>query len=66
MRVEEREYIEPEEVSEEIINALKIVREYCSSHEEFEDCRRCVIGDGFHNCGCSSPFLWKIRNKSAV
>ena len=56
-----REYIEPEKVSEEVINAINIVKEYCKSHEEFEDCRHCVLGDGIHNCGCSSPWLWNIR-----
>ena len=61
LRVEEREYIEPENVSEEVINAINIVKEYCKSHEEFEDCRHCVLGDGIHNCGCSSPWLWNIR-----
>ena len=63
MRVEEREYIEPESINEEIINAINIVKEYCSTHEEYEDCRRCVLGDGIHNCGCSSPYLWNIRKK---
>ena len=29
LRVEEREYIEPEKVSEEVINAINIVKEYC-------------------------------------
>ena len=61
LRVEEREYIEPEKVSEEVINAINIVKEYCKSHEDFEDCRHCVLGDGIHNCGCSSPWLWDIR-----
>ena len=61
LRVEEREYIEPEKVSEEVINAINIVKEYCKSHEDFEDCRHCVLGDGIHNCGCSSPWLWNIR-----
>lgn len=61
MRVEEREYIEPEKVGEEIIKALNTVKEYCKTHAEFEDCRHCVIGDGIHNCGCSSPWLWEIR-----
>lgn len=61
LRVEEREYIEPEKVSEEVINAINIVKEYCISHEEFEDCRHCVLGDGINNCGCSSPWLWDIR-----
>ena len=63
MRIEEREYIEPEEVSEEIIKALNTVKEYCKTHAEFEDCRHCVIGDGIHNCGCSSPWLWEIRQR---
>ena len=57
----EREYIKPEKVSEEVINAINIVKEYCKSHEDFEDCRHCVLGDGIHNCGCSSPWLWNIR-----
>ena len=61
LRVEEREYIEPEKVSEEVINAINIVKEYCKSHEDFEDCRHCVLGDGIHNFGCSSPWLWDIR-----
>ena len=61
LRVEEREYIEPEKVREEVINAINIVKEYCKSHKEFEDCRHCVLGDGIHNCGCSSPWLWDIR-----
>ena len=63
LRVEEREYIKPEKVSEEVINAINIVKEYCKSHEEFEDCRHCVLGDGIHNCGCSSPWLWNIRKQ---
>lgn len=45
MRIEEREYIEPESINEEIINAINTVKEYCSTHEEYEDCRRCVLGD---------------------
>ena len=61
LRVEEREYIEPEKVSEEVINAINIVKGYCKSHEEFKDCRYCVLGDGIHNCSCSSPWLWDIR-----
>lgn len=63
MRVEEREYIEPESINEEIINAINTVKEYCRTHEEYEDCRRCVLGDGIYNCGCSSPYLWDIRKK---
>ena len=63
MRIEEREYVEPEKVNEEIIDAINIVKEYCKSHEEFEDCRHCVIGDGIHNCGCSSPWTWNIRHQ---
>ena len=63
MRIEEREYIEPESINEEIINAINIVKEYCRTHEEYEDCRRFVLGDGIHNCGCSSPYLWSIRKK---
>ena len=47
MRIEEREYIEPESINEEIINAINIVKEYCRTHEEYEDCRRCVLGDVF-------------------
>ena len=62
MRIEEREYIEPEPINAEIINAINIVKEYCKAHEEYEDCRRCVLGDGI-NCGCSSPYLWDIRKK---
>ena len=31
MRIEEREYIEPESINEEIINAINIVKEYCRS-----------------------------------
>ena len=31
MRIEEREYIEPESINEEIINAINIVAEYCRS-----------------------------------
>ena len=50
-----------QKVSEEVINAINIVKEYCKSHEEFEDCRHCVLGDGVHNCGCSSPWVWDIR-----
>ena len=41
MRIEEREYIEPESINEEIINAINTVKEYCRTHEEYEDCRRC-------------------------
>nr|DAQ21720.1 MAG TPA: hypothetical protein [Caudoviricetes sp.] len=63
MRIEEGEYIEPESINEDIINAINTVKEYCSAHEEYEDCRRCVLGDGIHNCGCSSPYLWSIRKK---
>lgn len=63
MRVEEREYIEPESINKEIINAINTVKEYCRIHEKYEDCRRCVLGDGIHNCGCSSPYLWSIRKK---
>ena len=63
MRIEEREYIESESINEEIINAISTVKEYCRTHEEYEDCRRCVLGDGIHNCGCSSPYLWDIRKK---
>lgn len=62
MEIEEREYIEPESINEEIINAIKTVKEYCRTHEEYEDCRRCVLGDGI-NCGCSNPYLWDIRKK---
>ena len=61
LRVKEIKYIEPEKVSEEVINAINIVKEYCESHEEFKDCRHCVLGDGIHNCSCSSPWLWDIR-----
>ena len=63
MRIEEGEYIEPESINEDIINAINTVKEYRSEHEEYEDCRRCVHGDGIHNCGCSSPYLWSIRKK---
>lgn len=31
MRIEEREYIEPESINEEIINAINTVAEYCRS-----------------------------------
>ena len=54
--------IEPESINEEIINAINTVKEYCRAHEEYEDCRRCVLGDGI-NCGCSNPYLWDIRKK---
>lgn len=37
MRIEEREYIEPESINEEIINAINTVKEYCSTHGEYED-----------------------------
>ena len=57
------EYIKAEEADEEIIKAINIVRDYCRTHEEFEDCRKCVLGDGIHNCGCSSPFMSKIRKR---
>lgn len=57
------EYIKAEEVDEEIIKAINTVRDYCRTHEEFEDCRECVLGDGIHDCGCSSPFMWKIRKR---
>lgn len=43
MRIEEGEYIEPESINEDIINAINTVKEYCSAHEEYEDCRRCVL-----------------------
>lgn len=45
MRIEEGEYIEPESINEDIINAINTVKEYCSAHEEYEDCRRCVLGE---------------------
>lgn len=61
MEIEEREYIEPESINEEIINAINTVKEYCRAHKEYEDCRRCVLGDGI-NCGCSHPYLWDICN----
>lgn len=61
MRIEEREYIEPEQISDELVDAMNKVIEYCRQHQEFEDCRYCALGDGIHNCGCSSPWLWKIR-----
>lgn len=57
-----REHIKPEKVSEDLIAAINKVIDYCREHEEFEDCRYCVLGDGIHNCGCSSPWLWKIRS----
>ena len=63
MRVELREYIPPESVDENIIKAINTVKEYCKIHAEYEDCRRCVLGDGIHNCGCSSPYLWSIRKE---
>ena len=63
MRVELREYIPPESVDENIIKAINTVKEYCKTHAEYEDCRRCVFGDGIHNCGCSSPYLWGIRKE---
>ena len=63
MRIEEGEYIEPESINEEIINVINAFKEYCRTHKEYEDCRRCVLGDGIHNCGCSSPYLWDIRKK---
>lgn len=59
--MDEKEYIEAEKVSEEVINAIEIVRDYCRTHEEFEDCKRCVLSDGIYVCSCSSPFLWKVR-----
>lgn len=63
MRVELREYIPPESVDENIIKAINTVKEYCKTHAEYEDCRICVLGDGIHNCGCSSPYLWSIRKE---
>jgi len=63
LRVELREYIPPESVDENIIKAINTVKEYCKIHAEYEDCRRCVLGDGIHNCGCSSPYLWSIRKE---
>lgn len=59
--MKDKKYTKPEKVSEDIINALNIIKEYCKSHEDFEDCKRCVIGDGIHSSGCSSPWLWDIR-----
>ena len=53
--------IEPEAINEEIINAINTVKAYCRTHEEYEDCRRCVLGDGINTCGCRSPYLWDIR-----
>ena len=41
MEIEERDYIEPESINEEIINAINTVKEYCRAHKEYEDCRRC-------------------------
>ena len=63
MRVELREYSPPESVDENIIKAINTVKEYCKTLAEYEDCRRCVLGDGIHNCGCSSPYLWSIRKE---
>ena len=51
------EYIEPEEIMKAINTAI----DYCRTYEEFEDCRICVLGDGIHKCGCTSPFLWKNK-----
>ena len=39
MEIEEREYIEPESINEEIINAINTVKEYCKAHEEYEKFR---------------------------
>ncbi len=64
MRTEEREYIEPENISEDVLKAINTVKEYCKTHEQYEDCRRCVLGDGIYNCGCSSPYLWNIRKSN--
>ena len=63
MRVELREYTSSESVDERIIKAINTVKEYCKTHAEYEDCRRCVLGDGIHNCGCSSLYLWSIRKE---
>lgn len=63
MGIEEREYIKPEIISTELVNAINLVKRYCESHESYKDCRRCVLGDGIHNCGCSSPYLWNVRKK---
>lgn len=57
------EYIKAEEVSEEIIKAINTVRDYCRTHEEYEDCNRCVLGYGSRNRSCSSPWLWQIRKR---
>ena len=45
------------------ISSKLLIKEYCKTHAEYEDCRRCVLGDGIHNCGCSSPYLWSIRKE---
>ena len=63
MRVELRECVPPEPVDEDIIKAINIIKEYCETHEEYEDCTRCILGDGIHRCACSSPYLWKIRKE---
>lgn len=59
----ENEYTKPETISKELITAINIVHEYCREHEQYEDCKRCVLGDGIHECPCSSPYLWDIRKK---
>lgn len=37
MEIEEREYIEPESINEEIINAINTVAEYCRSNGGIND-----------------------------
>lgn len=63
MRIKEKEYIEPDIISEELVNAINLIKRYCETHEEYGDCKRCVLGDGIHNCECSSPYLWKVRKR---
>lgn len=54
-------YIEPEKVNEDILDAIYKVQKYCRTHEEYEDCKHCVLGDGIHSSSCSSPWLWNVR-----
>lgn len=37
MRIEEREYIKPKFINEEIINAINTVKEYCRSDGRIND-----------------------------
>ncbi|MFR3950775.1 MAG: hypothetical protein ACLTY2_01860 [Coprococcus eutactus] len=45
MRIEVREYIEPESINEDIINAINTVKEYCRSDGRINN----PIKEAFHS-----------------